>query len=226
MRKENINSGENGSTVREEVLSNFIVIEGLDGAGTTTQLKLIDEELNRIGFPHFCTFEPTEGTIGRLIREILRKKLKAEPDTIALLFAADRNEHLFGEGGIVERIRRGEIVISDRYLFSSLAYQSIQCGFDYVFSLNSKFPLPHDLIFIDTPFEICQKRLGERRNSDIFDMKEFQISVRKNYDKIFDHFGSGAGRGMNIHLIDGSGEAKEVFKDVWKIFQGLPIYKE
>ncbi len=85
------------------------------------------------------------------------------PTTLALLFAADRAEHLLAAGdGILNRLERGELVISDRYLFSSLAYQSLDCDFEYVRALNAEFPLPRDVVFVDTPVRESQRRLGGR----------------------------------------------------------------
>ena len=76
------------------ILENFIVLEGLDGSGTTTQLEMLEERFKTLTIPFFSTFEPTKSGTGELIREILKGKKKVHPDTIAFLFAADRNEHL------------------------------------------------------------------------------------------------------------------------------------
>ncbi|MCD6123250.1 MAG: dTMP kinase [Spirochaetales bacterium] len=185
----NENTENSNINIDREILKNFIVIEGLDGAGTTTQLKLLDRELSLRNIPHHCTFEPTDFEIGRLIRDILHKKTKSNRDTIALLFAADRNEHIYRkDGGIIAHLTKKELVICDRYLFSSLAYQSVDCGFNFVFSLNSRFPLPEYLIYIDTPVMISQERINKRPGNELFDIKVFQEKVRKNYTDIFKLF--------------------------------------
>jgi dTMP kinase len=207
-----------------EILRNFLVLEGLDGAGTTTQLKLAAQRLERTGIPHFQTFEPTDSATGQMIRKILKGDENATPWTIALLFSADRWEHIFHtETGIKAHHERGEIIICDRYLFSSLAYQSIENDYDRIFRLNQDFPLPGHLVFIDTPLEVCQERLSGRDQKDIFEKMEFQKNVRDNYHKILDQYRHS---GMKITKIDGTLPIGEVENIVWKIVSSLPIYKE
>jgi len=198
-----------------KILNNFFVIEGLDGAGTTTQLKLLDEVLLSREIPHYCTFEPTDFEIGRLLRDILHKKKHANRDTIALLFAADRNEHIYRkEDGILEHLAKKELVICDRYLFSSLAYQSVDCGFNFVYTLNSRFPLPEYLIYIDTPVMISQERLNSRPGNELFDIKVFQEKVLKNYIDIFKLFSES---GMNIVTVDGNQPIEAIHSSIMAI---------
>ncbi len=214
---------------KRDVLHNFIVLEGIDGAGTTTQLNILREKLNARNIKNYCTFEPTEGKIGRLIRTVLSYQEKANPDTIALLFAADRSEHLNDPNtGIIARVKRGELVISDRYLFSSLAYQSIQSGFDFVYSLNSRFPLPILVFFIDTPVEVCQKRLRNRRGSELFDRMDFQRMVRERYLNVFEYFKKQFKGGVRpeFFIVDGSKSAETISNEIWKVIIRLPIFRE
>ena len=130
-------------------LRRFFVLEGIDGSGTTTQLDLVGKKLIAEGFPVFQTFEPTKGPIGALIREALSGKARIGQHALAHLFAADREEHVNGPGGIREALEKGSIVLSDRYFFSSLAYQTISDEPDLAFTLNSRFPLPQALFFLD-----------------------------------------------------------------------------
>ncbi len=200
-----------------------MVLEGLDGSGTTTQMKLLAERLEREGRPHAATWEPTDGPVGSLIRSILSMQTPAHPRTVALLFAADRNEHLYEPGtGIVERTKRGEIVVCDRYLFSSLAYQSLESDPDYVLSLNSAFPLPQLLVFLDTPVEVCQERLVRRGSAELYDGFAFQSRVRSEYLKAIERF---RGTGMRIERIAGDRPAGLIHGEIWKILAGLPIQK-
>ena len=197
------------------------MLEGLDGSGTTTQLRLLSERLAREGIRHTATFEPTEGPIGALLRSILARKASAHPRTVALLFAADRSEHVFGpDDGIEARTRRGELVVSDRYLFSSLAYQSIECGLEWVSALNEGFPLPQTAIFIDTPVEVCQERLARRSLTELYDGTSFQARVRQTYLEVFERY---RGSGMRIELIDGNRPAGLIHGDIWKIVGPMPI---
>ena len=213
-----------------DVLDNFVVLEGLDGAGTTTQLHLLDQRLSGAGVRHFCTGEPTTGTIGGLIREILTRRLRVDARTVALLFAADRNEHLHApEGGILLRLQRGELVISDRYLFSSLAYQSLGCPFDYVRELNRPFPLPRLVLFIDTPVSVSQQRLVGRQAAssagtaeELFDGAEIQEDILAAYERGFALF---EGSRMEVHRVDGSAGSPEVLENIWNILQRLPILR-
>ncbi len=200
-----------------------MVLEGLDGSGTTTQMKLLAERLEREGMPHAATWEPTDGPVGSMIRSILHKQTPAHPRTVALLFAADRNEHLFAPGtGIAERTKRGEIVICDRYLFSSLAYQSLESDPDYVQALNSAFPLPQLLVFLDTPVEVCQERLAKRGDAELYDGLAFQSRVRGEYLKAIERF---RGKGMRIERIAGERPAGLIHGEIWKILAGMPIQK-
>jgi dTMP kinase len=143
------------------------------------------------------------------------------PATIAMLYAADRHEHVNApETGILARVSRGELVISDRYIFSSLAYQSVECGFDFVFGLNSSFPLPRCLIFIDTPVEVSQKRLSGRGKAELFDGQPFQARVRENYLAAIERYRSS---GMEISIIKGDKPKEDIHEEIWKILSGLPI---
>lgn len=210
---------------RPRVLENFVVLEGLDGSGTTTQLQLADRQLESRGVPHFCTGEPTKGPVGRLIRQILERKTQAGPDTVALLFAADRNEHLYDKNeGIVARLRRGELVVCDRYLFSSLAYQSLACDPQFVYSLNRRFPLPRHLVFLDTPVTMSQERLTSRctEGPELFDEPEIQQDILSAYERSFRRF---PGAQMQLHRLDGSREPELVFEKFWSILESLPIVK-
>jgi dTMP kinase len=203
------------------ILQSFVVLEGLDGAGTTTQLRMLSERLTRERRPHTATWEPTDGVVGRMLRAILAGEVTAHPRTIALLYAADRSEHVHDpQTGIEVRTRRGELVVCDRYLFSSLAYQSLECGDEYVLALNSGFPLPETLIFLDTPVEVCQERLAERRSQELYDGFAFQARVREAYLRAIERY---AGTGMQVSLVNGDRPAGLIHGDIWKIIEGMPI---
>ncbi|MCH3916265.1 MAG: dTMP kinase [Spirochaetia bacterium] len=174
------------------ILKNFVVIEGLDGSGTTTQLKALDKILTDEGKKTFITCEPTTGPIGCLIRQFLSGQIKTTPGALARLYSADREDHLFHENdGIIARLKEGYTVLSDRYLFSSLAYQSIGIGYAQVALLN-RFPLPEKLIFIDTPVAVCMQRIEKRGNcKEIFEKQAFLEKVEANYRKILSELDSG-----------------------------------
>jgi dTMP kinase len=206
-------------SVAPSIQERFIVLEGLDGSGTTTQMRLLEKQLAGRGARYWPTWEPTDGPIGALIRSILARKTSALPRSIALLYAADRAEHLFSRSGIIERTARGELVISDRYLFSSLAYQSIDLGTAFVEALNGDFPLPECLIFLDTPVEVCQHRIASRAAQELFDGLEFQTRVREGYLDAIDRY---RGTGMRIEVIDGDRSSEEISVDIWNVVSSLP----
>jgi dTMP kinase len=191
-----------------QIWKNFIVLEGLDGSGTTTQLKRLESAAVSRGIPFHATWEPTDNPVGRLIRRVLRKEDHVTPETLARLFTTDRFEHLYApETGIKARVEKGEMVISDRYIFSSLAYQSLGCGFDKVLELND-FPLPEKLLFIDVPWEVCRERRHLRDMEELFEGAPIQHKISDNYEKALGLF---ADSGMEIHRIDGTGTEDEVF---------------
>ncbi len=169
------------------ILRNFIVIEGLDGAGTTTQKKEIEADLNKTGLKTYTTHEPTDNPIGKVVRAVLRSEFSTTPEALAYLYTSDRHDHLYNnEYGLIKHIEKGEVVISDRYIFSSIAYQSVECNPDFVRMINSTFPYPRIVIFVDTPVSACLSRIETRgEEKELFDKSEFLEKVRANYIKEF-----------------------------------------
>lgn len=182
-------------------LDGFVVFEGIDGTGTTTQLKLLSQTLAREGLSFHTTAEPTDSAIGRIIRGVLNGEYPATPETLAYLYASDRNEHIYGAGGILEHLRSGELVICDRYIFSSLAYQGNTCGMELPDRLNATFPLPSLLIYFELPPDAALARVSSRGKPDIFERRELQHKVSEAYDKIIDRFAS---EGLRVLRVDAS----------------------
>lgn len=171
------------------ILKNFIVFEGIDGAGTTTQIKKLAES-----FPPesiFTTSEPTGNEIGKFIRRMLKGDFSADGKTAAYLFAADRCEHIYGAGGIEEAVKSGKLVISDRYIFSSLAYQSIFCGTELPNFLNSPFPLPELLFYFKIDAETAISRVAKRGGQiEIYEKLDLQKKIAERFDEIIDEYKS------------------------------------
>jgi len=220
-----------------KILKNFVVFEGCDGSGTTTQIGILEDFFkrnllqgnlfprnpSRLSLPPFyTTFEPTNGCIGTVIRSALRGELEFAPKTVALLFAADRNEHIYGSDGIAARCGRGELVVSDRYLPSSLVYQGITCGEEFPAILNRDFPAPELLLFFDIDPETAQKRIAGRKQRDIFEYMNFQVQVRERYKALLPNF---SGAGVTVQTIDASGTPEEVAAEVWRVIEKMPIFK-
>jgi dTMP kinase len=209
---------------KRQIIRNFIALEGIDGTGTTTQLAALGEKLKKARYPHLLTREPTDSPIGIFIRECLRATIQVEATTIARLFAADRGEHLYGEQGILDRTKNGELVISDRYLFSSLAYQGVACGMDLPFALNACFPLPELLVFFDIEPEISMERIASRKEKDIFETLPFQKRVALMYRQVVSLF---EGSGMRILRLDANQEREKITEVIWreivKILDGVVL---
>ena len=210
-----------------EILSNFVVFEGLDGSGTTTQLNILEtfflQNTAPLSLPPLHkTFEPTDGYIGRLIRSSLKKEISFSPATIAFLFAADRNEHLHAAGGIVELCRSGKLVVSDRYAPSSLVYQGITCGEELPWKLNQDFPGPELLLFFDIDPETAQKRIARRELREIYEQADFQVKVQEHYKALLPMYEK---EGVKVEIIDASLPPEEVAGEVWSVIGKLPIFK-
>jgi dTMP kinase len=206
-----------------EILSNFAVFEGGDGSGTSTQLALLGQQfaaLKRKTPVFFPTAEPAEGSLGRIIRSALKNDPRLQPDTLARLFAADRGEHLYAPGGIAERCKRGELVICDRYVLSSLVYQGIECGEELPRSLNAPFPAPELLLFFDIDPQIAQERLQSRPSLEIYEHLEFQKKVRERYHTLLGEYRNA---GVRVEVIDAAQSVDKVADEVWNHVSKMPI---
>lgn len=192
-----------------EILRNFWVLEGLDGAGTTTQLRNLEKYMNDRDIPVFRTAEPTIYETGKFIRRVLSGEVKVPQSTVAYLFAADRDNHLNNpEYGIRSHLAEGRTVISDRYFFSSFAYQSIGFDPDAVLMLNSRFPFPELVLYVDTPVADCLSRIDSRGgDKEIYEKLEYQSAVHDNYEKLF----SALPDGCRLIRVDGTLSREEIF---------------
>ncbi|NLL99916.1 MAG: dTMP kinase [Treponema sp.] len=212
------------------ILKNFIVFEGIDGSGTSTQIEILSKKLPSTGVKFHTTFEPTESQIGKFLRTILKGDIKFDNRTLAYLFAADRCEHVFGENGIKKMCSSGTIVISDRYLFSSLAYQSASCGIELPKTLNSFFPLPEILFYFQINPEISLNRVLSRdgKNTEIFENLEYQKKTSSWYEKIIKYYETNkknSENNMHIVKIDASKSIEEISQIIWTEVSKLPIIK-
>jgi len=205
-----------------DIIQNFAVFEGGDGSGTTTQVSMLAERLKNLKKPvFFPTFEPTEGEIGKIIRRALKNEISIEPRTLCLLFAADRNEHIHGPDGILERVNRGELVVSDRYVLSSLVYQGIECGDELPGILNSSFGVPEVTIFLDIEPEKALNRMKNRASLEIYEYLDFQVMVREKYKSLLTTYSA---CGARVETVDASKSAREVAEKVWSIICEMPIF--
>jgi dTMP kinase len=194
----------------------FIAFEGIDGSGKSTQTKLLSERLTKMGQKVFTTFEPTNGPIGSMIRNIMKGELKADHRTIAGLFVADRLDHLLNEdNGMIKMLREGYTVITDRYYFSSYAYHGTHMDMDWVIKANSmsaEILRPHVNIFIDVPPETSMERLENRGATELYETLENLKNVRQKYYDAFDLLK----QEETIIIIDGDHRPQLVADEVWK----------
>ena len=196
------------------ILKNFIVFEGIDGAGTSTQIKKLVEK-NPSKF--IATAEPTSLPTGKFLRQMLAGEFSVDEKTNAFLFAADRCEHIYGKGGVKELTENGKIVVSDRYLFSSLAYQSVSCGKEFPLFLNSKFPLPQLLFYFEINPEISLARVNSRNErKEIYEKLDFQKKTAELYNSVIeDYEKTSAETGMKIVRIDASKSIDEISDEIY-----------
>ncbi len=194
----------------------FLVFEGIDGSGKTTQAGMLYQRLTALGKDAVHTFEPSDGPIGRLIRQMLSGDLPVDQRTIASLFAADRTDHLVNpETGVREQVDQGKIVVCDRYYFSSYAYHSLYVDMDWVIQanrLNAEILRPHATLFIDVDPDVCIERIRASRASlDIYEKIDIMKQVRSNYFKAFERLKDQE----NVMVIDGNDTPGNVEAAVW-----------
>jgi len=189
------------------ILKNFIVLEGIDGAGTSTQIKKL---CSTNPDKYIATAEPTDRATGRFLRQMLAGDFSVNEKTNSYLFAADRCEHLYGEGGVIQLLNAGKTVVSDRYFFSSLAYQSVSCGKELPRLLNSPFPLPELLFYFDINPEVSLKRVEARaEKKEIYEKLEFQKKTAALYEEVISEYEKNPD-GMKIIRIDASKSIEEI----------------
>lgn len=160
----------------------FIVLEGVDGAGTTTQTQALGEALRSRGHIVTTTCQPSPSNIGQLIRSLLRATDDPpDPRALALLFAADRLEHV--RRLITPALDRGEVVISDRYVASSWIYQGLACEPAWVREINTYAPWPDLTLVLTIPVEVAAARVRARTSTptELFDALELQRRIAGGY---------------------------------------------
>ncbi len=196
----------------------FIVIEGLDGSGNSTQAQLLFKWLREdIGIKVAITKEPTDGFIGRQIRAFLKKQYVCSPKTKQILFTADRALHL--EEQIIPALSRGISEVCDRYILSSLAYGSSEgLNIDWLYQLNSRFLIPDITVLLNVRPKVCIKRIDENRNSDreFFEEEEKLKKVWKGYTKAVKFF-------PYVVSIDGEQSVSDIFQYLKLIIRGRII---
>jgi dTMP kinase len=201
----------------------FIVVEGIDGSGTTTQCSLLAERLVEAGLRAHTTREPSDGPIGVMIRQVLTGRLVvsgrdgAHPPgwaTMATLFAADRLDHL--EAEVIPSLVDGVTVICDRYDYSSVAYQTVSGGggddaSSWVRDLNRHAKRPDLTLILDVDPRVAASRRSTRAGSpELYEIDEMQVELAKFYAKIDELFPDDT-----IRHIDANCGVDEVTTAIW-----------
>lgn len=207
----------------------FIVLEGVDGSGITTQTGLLKnwfQENPAVAGRTFFTKEPTDGPVGGLIRLFLSKRLKKLDERImALLFAADRLDHLNLSGlegqsdGIINLLNKDINVVSDRYYLSSYAYQSLEVDLEWLLQIN-RFALKPDLIlYLQIPIDTSVERRNRSRfHEELYEKETTLTRISKNYEEVALKLKE---KGENIAIIDGSRHPDEVFNEIKQLVINL-----
>ncbi len=195
----------------------FIVFEGIDGSGKSTQAKLLAEKLIAAGHKIYTTFEPTDSPIGSMIRNIFKGRMNADHQTIAALNVADRLDHLHNEiNGLLKKKAEGYTIICDRYYFSSYAYQGVHMDMDWVIAANtlSAATLRPDVnLFIDVDPEVSMQRLNSTRGTiELYETLDNLKLVRTKYVEAFEKL-----KGEEkVVSINGNQTVAAIAEDIWK----------
>lgn len=199
-------------------MAQFVAIEGLDGAGTTTQVDRLVARLRAQGRAVVRTNEPSDLPVGRLVRTVLRGE-EGAPGRAALpwMFAADRADHL--DRRVRPALAAGQVVVTDRYVPSSLAYQALEVPMDLVWTLNEAFPAPDLTVFVHVPVDVAMDRIGRRDQArEVYEKRDLLDRVVANYEVALDRL---ARRGDRIARVDGTAPVDAVEADIWALIRPL-----
>lgn len=189
----------------------FIVFEGPDGSGQTTQATLLSDGLIKAGRKVLLTKEPADDLDEGLIRRILRGQNKVSAKTLQLYFTANRGYHL--DTQIKPALEQGKWVVCDRYFFSTLAFGLLELNYDWLWQINSQFPSPNLTFFLDVSAPVCMDRLQRRGgNRELFEQEEKLNQVIKNYQELFSK-----NQFPNVFIINGDRDIGVIAKEIWGI---------
>jgi dTMP kinase len=200
----------------------FIAIEGIDGSGKSTQIQILKERLEKMGHKVYTTFEPTDGKIGKMIRDIFSGKEVANELVIAALFAADRLQHLTNkDNGILKMLNDGYTVITDRYYLSSYAYHSVHCDMDWVIDSNrmaTQLKCPDVNVYVEISPEESMRRITRgRTKTELYETLDNLIKVRDMYEIAMERVKSSE----IIVRVNGAQNETEVADEIWSKIQDL-----
>lgn len=198
--------------IKNNYRGKFIVFEGLDGSGQSTQAEILKKYLEmEKNKDVILTKEPTSQNIGKLIRDGLQRKIDFSARTFQFLFCADRSHHL--ENEIISSLRKGKWVICDRYVFSTLTYGSLKLDFDWLLTLSKGFLMPDITVLLKVKPDICIKRIDKNRGKrEFFEQERILKKVWNNYMKLTSRF-------KNIFVVNGEQSIEKVSEDIKKVIE-------
>ncbi len=195
----------------------FIVFEGIDGSGKTTQINMLADRLRRDGRRIYTTAEPTNSVTGGLLRDALGGISNRTACEMAALFVIDRIFHNVNTShGIIKMLNDGYDVICDRYYYSSLAYQGSETDFEWVKNMNIGCPeilTPDVCIFLDASPAECLRRIGkDRAVKEIYEQEERLTTFRNRYFEVFRMLADTD----NIVIVDTERSAEDTAESVYR----------
>ena len=202
-------------------MSKFIVVEGLDGTGKTTQIKILAEYIRAKGKDVEITAEPTAHPTGKLIRKILSGDVKTTPWSLAALFLSDRIVHNTSEDGIEMLLAEGKTVISDRYYYSTFAYQGHETDLTWAMDMHFNCPevrKPDLVLFLTMSPEKCVERIRANRPDEaieIYENVESLTKISRQFDTVFEKLKDRE----NIIYIDADGTIEEVSQRLFDAYE-------
>lgn len=202
-------------------MSKFIVVEGLDGTGKTTQIKILADYIRAKGREAEITAEPTAHPTGKLIRRILSGEVKTTPWSLAALFLSDRIVHNTADDGIEKMLSDGKTVISDRYYYSTFAYQGHETDLDWAMNMHFSCPevrKPDLVLFLTMSPEKCVERIRANRPDEaieIYENVESLTKISRQFDTVFEKLKDRE----NIVYIDADGTIDEVSQRLFNAYE-------
>lgn len=194
----------------------LIAIEGIDGSGKTTQSHKLVEALQKNNINAIYTKEPTDHETGKLIRKVLSREVAMPPISLQYLFSADRGIH---EIEIEKLLREGNVIITDRYFWSSVAYgvADLNGSIDFyvtafsILSFYHRFIVPDITFFLDIPAETAYERIKESHDhKEIYDNRGKLVKIKDSYDKLIGRFKE------EFTLVDGARSVEEISKELFE----------
>ncbi|MBR3596123.1 MAG: dTMP kinase [Clostridia bacterium] len=202
-------------------MSKFIVVEGLDGTGKTTQIKILADYIKGKGKDAVITAEPTSHPSGKLIRRILAGEVPCDPFALAALFLSDRIIHnTDSEDGIEKMLSEGKTVISDRYYYSTFAYQGHETDLSWTMDMHFSCPKirrPDLVLFLTMSPEKCIERIRANRPDEaieIYENTESLTKISRQFDTVFDILKEKE----NIVYVDADGTVEEVSRRLFDAY--------